>query len=94
MPLKVYDQTISVLRHAVDQAKLGNDDKLAAFRRLDEASRRLTQVEGDEVDVAALFAQERRASHTLGGRTVSGWAVQPAKPAAKPAPKNQLALRL
>ncbi len=41
VPLKVYDETIRVLRGAVDRARLGNDDRLAAIRRLDLESRRL-----------------------------------------------------
>jgi hypothetical protein len=39
VPVKVYDETIRVMRAAVDHAKLGNDDKLAAIRRLDEQAR-------------------------------------------------------
>jgi hypothetical protein len=41
VPLKVYDETIRVLRGAVERARLGNDDRLAAVRRLDLESRRL-----------------------------------------------------
>jgi hypothetical protein len=41
VPLKVYDKTIGVLKSAVETARLGNDDKLAALRRLDEQARRL-----------------------------------------------------
>jgi hypothetical protein len=39
VPLPVYDETLRVLRRAVDSARLGQDDKLAALRRLDEQSR-------------------------------------------------------
>ena len=41
VPLKVYDETIRVLKSAVRQAKLGRDEELAALRRLDEQARRL-----------------------------------------------------
>src|SRR5579862_5292985 len=41
VPLKVYDRTISVLKTAVERAKLGNDERLGAIRRLDEQARRL-----------------------------------------------------
>jgi hypothetical protein len=92
VPLKVYDKTIAVLRHAIDQAKLGNDDKLSAIKKLDDASRRLERLDGDEIDVAAFFEEERRASYKLGGRTVKGWATQHAEPAKTAVPKNQLAL--
>jgi len=40
VPLRVYDQTISVMRRAVEQARLGNQERLAALRRLDAESRR------------------------------------------------------
>src|SRR6185312_16610505 len=36
VPLKVYDQTITVLKSAVQNARLGRDEELAALRRLDE----------------------------------------------------------
>jgi hypothetical protein len=41
VPLAIYDETLRVLRRAVDRAKLGQDDKMVALRRLDDASRRL-----------------------------------------------------
>ena len=41
VPLKVYDETIRVMKTAVQKAKLGNDDRLAALRRLDDEARRL-----------------------------------------------------
>jgi len=39
VPLPVYDETIRVLRRAVDQARLSNTDRLAAVRRLDAQAR-------------------------------------------------------
>ena len=41
VPLRVYDQMLTVLRRAIDGARLGNDDRLAALRRLDRQSRLL-----------------------------------------------------
>lgn len=41
VPLKVYDETIRVLRGAVDKAKLDRQDALFALRKLDQESRRL-----------------------------------------------------
>ena len=37
--LRVYDETIRVMRSAVDRAKLDREDKLVAIRRLDEEAR-------------------------------------------------------
>jgi hypothetical protein len=41
VPLKVYDQTINVLKSAVQKAKLGREEELAALQRLDAQARRL-----------------------------------------------------
>lgn len=41
VPLKVYDETIRVMKSAVSKARLGHGEELAAIRRLDEQARRL-----------------------------------------------------
>jgi hypothetical protein len=76
VPLRVYDETIGVLKDAVHRARrLPGDDRLAALRRLDRQARWLE--EGAEGPVFEEFvARERARSHLLGGRTVSG----PARP--------------
>ena len=67
--LKVYDETIAVLKRAVGQAKLGNDDKFAAIERLDRQARILEQAaRGPTFD--QLMAQEREMAPRYGGRTV------------------------
>ena len=72
VPIKVYDKTIGVLKSAVEKAKLGQDEKLGAIRRLDEQARRLeAYVSGPSVD--AFIAEERERSHEYGGRSVFGW---------------------
>jgi hypothetical protein len=69
VPLKVYDETIAVLKRAVEQAKLGNDDKLAAIERLDRQARMLEQAaRGPTFD--ELIARERKLAPDYGGRTV------------------------
>ena len=71
VPTKVYDKTIGVLKAAVRQAKLGNDEKLAAIRRLDDQARRLERyAAGPSFD--AVVAEERVRSHEYGGRSVFG----------------------
>jgi hypothetical protein len=72
VPLHVYDETLRVMRGAVDRAKLGQDERLAALRRLDEQAR-LAQAAGEGrplPSLPALLAEERAASPALGGRTV------------------------
>jgi hypothetical protein len=46
VPLPVYDRTLAALRGAVTAAHLGQDEKLAALRRLDAEARRLEAVAG------------------------------------------------
>ena len=71
VPLTVYDRTIDVLKTAVQKAKLGQSEELAAIKRLDEQARRLERhVSGPSVE--ALFVEERARSHECGGRSVFG----------------------
>jgi hypothetical protein len=72
VPLKVYDETINVLKSAVQKAKLGRDEELGALRRLDEQARKLERhARGPSVE--RLIAEERDLSHSYGGRSVFGW---------------------
>jgi uncharacterized protein len=72
VPINVYDETIRVLKSAVQKAKLGQDEELGAVRRLDEESRRLEHfAKGPSVE--AIIAEERARSHEYGGRSVFGW---------------------
>jgi uncharacterized protein len=71
VPLKVYDRTISVLKTAVQKAKLGKSEEFAAIKRLDEQARQLERSAAGP-SVEALFTEERRRSHQYGGRSVFG----------------------
>jgi uncharacterized protein len=86
VPLAVYDRTLGTLREAVGRARLGNDDRLAAIRRLDQEARRLESGAGPAFD--AFVGTERDRSHEWGGMTVMGPARPPrrARPARPPAP--------
>ncbi|PPQ34854.1 hypothetical protein SAMN06265338_11182 [Rhodoblastus acidophilus] len=68
---EVYDKTIDVLKRAVAQAKLGQDDRLEALRRLDAQARRLERADGATFE--DFVAAERRRSADYGGRSVFGW---------------------
>lgn len=71
VPLRVYDETIRVMRSAVDRAKLGDGDRVAAIRRLDEQARRLEAgAEGPTFE--SFVATEKRRSPEYGGMTVFG----------------------
>jgi hypothetical protein len=77
VPLKVYDETIRVLKSAVESAKLGRDEALGAIQRLDEQARQLERTaKGPSLE--RLIARERERSHRYGGRTVFGRAQPPA----------------
>ena len=41
VPLKVYDETIRVIKSAVQKAKLGRHEEIQALKRLDNQARRL-----------------------------------------------------
>jgi uncharacterized protein len=72
VPLKVYDETINVLKSAVKKAKLGRDEQLGALQRLDEQARNLERhARGPSLD--KLIAEEGDLSHSYGGRSVFGW---------------------
>jgi hypothetical protein len=70
VPLKAYDESIGVLRRALDAARVGHPEKLDAFRRLDAFTRAIETRRAPEADVAATIAHERAISASLGGRTV------------------------
>ena len=74
VPLKVYDETIGVLKSAVQSAKLGHQEKLTALQRLDDQARRLEHV-ATGPSLEAVIATERERSHSYGGRSVFGWAM-------------------
>ncbi|RSV19456.1 DUF763 domain-containing protein [Sphingomonas sp. ABOLG] len=82
VPTHVYDQTIGVMKAAVTAARLGQDEKSAAIRRLDRQARRLeARARGPSVE--AFIAEERRQSHAYGGRSVFGHEVAPRDAAAQ-----------
>jgi hypothetical protein len=72
VPVKVYDETIRVLKGAIANSKLGRDEEMQALKRLDDQARQLeAAAKGPSLD--AFLANERGASTTLGGRSVFGW---------------------
>jgi hypothetical protein len=72
VPLRIYDESISVLRHAVDAAKLGHSDKLHGLSRLDAFARAIERRRAPRADVAATIDHEREMSRSRGGRTALG----------------------
>ncbi|MBB3164067.1 DUF763 domain-containing protein [Rhizobium laguerreae] len=72
VPLKVYDETIAVMKSAVQKGRLGREEELQALKRLDDQSRQMERyVTGP--DLKEIIAGEFRQSADFGGRSVSGW---------------------
>jgi hypothetical protein len=76
VPLKVYDETIRVLKFAVRNAKLGREEELAAVKRLDDQARQVER-HASGPTIEQIIEEERHQSHALGGRTVFGPAEPP-----------------
>ncbi|HEY8920237.1 MAG TPA: DUF763 domain-containing protein [Chitinophaga sp.] len=79
VPTKVYDETIQVLRSAVDKSKLGQTDKQDAIRKLSVLSEKLEKDFIPNENFQQVIERERNTSWMYGGRTVMG----KAKPSAK-----------
>ena len=70
VPLKTYDESLSVLRRALDAAKVGHTEKVAGFERLDKLVRNVEKRFSPEADFDRVLQHERALSPQLGGRTV------------------------
>ena len=92
VPVKVYDETIRVLKYAVQKAKLGREEELAAIRRLDAQARHLEKTATGPF-FEDFVADERAASPTYDGRSVFGWETHEGTDGA-PAAEQQPAERL
>src|SRR3984885_8847459 len=87
VPLKTYDESLAVLRHSLEAARLGHIEKLEGFRRLDKLTRTVEQEREPLADFDAAIAHERSISRSIGGRTVLD-----DRPLKKRAPSLQLGL--
>ena len=78
VPIKVYDETISILQTAVHRAKVGQSDKHEAIRQLSELARKAEKNFTPTEGLDKLIEKERSESWMHGGRTVFGKARPPA----------------
>jgi hypothetical protein len=69
VPLKIYDETIGVLRRSLEAAKLGNSEKVDGFRRLDRFVRAIEHSNAPRADFPQTLAREKAISSSIGGRT-------------------------
>lgn len=72
VPLKVYDETIRVMKSAVGKARLGREEELDALRRLDHQARMMERY-ATGPDLKEIVAGEYARSHEWDGRSVFGW---------------------
>ncbi len=79
VPTKTYDQTIDILRNALEKAKLGNNDKMQALKNLTIAAQLIEKDFAPNANFYKVIEQERRDSYKYGGRTVFGKAKAPEK---------------
>lgn len=70
VPTQVYDESLSVLRAALERSRLGHTDRVEGLKRLGELSRLVERLGAPEADVEALIRKEWRDSPANGGRTV------------------------
>jgi hypothetical protein len=70
VPLKTYDESISVLRRSLDAAKLGDSDKMDGMKRLDRFVHAVEERYAPEANFDAALAHEHAISRSLDGRTV------------------------
>lgn len=70
VPLKTYDESIAVLRQALDRAKVDGGAKIEGFRRLNRFVKLVEEQMEPRADFDALVEHERAISPALRGRTV------------------------
>lgn len=72
VPVKVYDESIEVLRTAIDKAKIGHSDKLKAFNSLTKAAQAIETDFEQTGTLEDVIQHERQNAWRYGGRTVKG----------------------
>lgn len=78
VPIKVYDETIQVLKTAVEKAKIGFTDKQKAIKSLTRLSQEAEKNFIPHNTIDNVIEKERNESWKYGGRTVTGNARRPA----------------
>jgi uncharacterized protein len=70
VPLKTYDESLAVLRRALDSAKLWHTEKLDGFKRLDRLVRQVEEQYEPSADFDRAVRHEHAISPSLDGRSV------------------------
>jgi len=77
VPIKVYDEAIQTLEHAIQRAKMGHSEKNEAIKNLSKAALQLEKDFVPNNNFEQLIERERKESWKYGGRTVMGKAKHP-----------------
>ncbi|MCW5978588.1 MAG: DUF763 domain-containing protein [Bryobacteraceae bacterium] len=70
VPLKTYDESLDVLRRALDSARMEDRERIEGFRRLNHFVQVVEERWRPEADFEAVVAHERAISPDLDGRSV------------------------
>jgi hypothetical protein len=70
VPLKTYDESLNFLRSSLDAAKVGDQEKLDGFRRLNHFVQNVEKQFQPQTDFKALIAHENGISPSLDGRSI------------------------
>ncbi|MBL3657103.1 DUF763 domain-containing protein [Fulvivirga sediminis] len=78
VPTRIYDETISTLKHAVEKSKIGNSDKQNAIKKLHFLAQKAEKdFKPDESRFDKIIEKERQDSYKYGGRSVFGKSLPP-----------------
>ena len=92
VPLKTYDESLGILRNALDRAKVGDTDKIDGLRLLDRMVQAVERKYQPSADFDRAIAHERAISSAHGGRTVMDDRRARTQPKTPPAKNQQLSL--
>jgi hypothetical protein len=70
VPLKTYDESLSILASALDAARIGDSEKIAGFERLHRFVRAVEERSKPLADFEATIAHEKKISPDIRGRSV------------------------
>jgi uncharacterized protein len=94
VPLKVYDETITVLKASIEKAKIDSSDKLKAIKQLSIISTRIEKNFEPKPFFDEVIKKEKDDSHKYGGMTVFGPVQPPLEKSPPPKKNKQQQLRL
>ena len=77
VPLKIYDETISILQKGIEKSKLGNSDQLKSVEKLHRMMAKAEENFEPSFNLDEIIEEERANSWKYGGKTVFGDAEKP-----------------